>query len=62
MKCKALILLCCLWTSVVSAQHQDCVLWYTKPANNWNEALPVGNGRLGAMFFGGCRNETIQLK
>lgn len=61
MKCKALILLCCLWTSVVSAQHQDCVLWYTKPANNWNEALPVGNGRLGAMFFGGCRNETIQL-
>ena len=45
----------------MSAQHQDCVLWYTKPANNWNEALPVGNGRLGAMFFGGCRNETIQL-
>lgn len=60
-KSKTLFFLCCLWTSLVSAQQQDCVLWYTKPAQNWNEALPIGNGRLGAMVYGGCRNEIIQL-
>ncbi|MCF0176734.1 MAG: glycoside hydrolase N-terminal domain-containing protein, partial [Bacteroidales bacterium] len=37
------------------------VLWYTKPAQNWNEALPVGNGRLGAMDYGHVWYETIQL-
>jgi hypothetical protein len=28
-------------------------LWYRQPATTWNQALPVGNGRLGAMVFGG---------
>ncbi|MCB9355212.1 MAG: glycoside hydrolase family 95 protein [Lewinellaceae bacterium] len=37
------------------------ILWYDKPANIWEEALPVGNGRLGAMVFGGADAETIQL-
>ncbi|WP_438862525.1 glycoside hydrolase family 95 protein [Neptunicella sp.] len=36
-------------------------LWYDKPASQWEEALPVGNGRLGAMIYGGVPNETIQL-
>lgn len=36
-------------------------LWYDKPAQNWNEALPVGNGRLGGMVFGGITDERIQL-
>lgn len=36
-------------------------LWYQKPAANWNEALPIGNGRLGAMMFGGVAQERIQL-
>ncbi|SHJ75118.1 alpha-L-fucosidase 2 [Tangfeifania diversioriginum] len=36
-------------------------LWYDKPASNWNEALPVGNGRLGAMIYGDPANEKIQL-
>ncbi len=36
-------------------------LWYKRPAVNWNEALPVGNGRLGAMIFGGVVNERLQL-
>lgn len=36
-------------------------LWYTKPAARWEEALPVGNGRLGAMVFGGTTNERLQL-
>jgi alpha-L-fucosidase 2 len=36
-------------------------LWYDKPASNWNEALPIGNGRLGAMVYGDPANEKIQL-
>ena len=37
------------------------VLWYDKPALEWTDALPVGNGRLGAMIFGGPANEQLQL-
>jgi len=37
------------------------VLWYRQPAKTWNEALPVGNGRLGGMVFGGTDTERIQL-
>lgn len=36
-------------------------LWYKKPANNWNEALPLGNGRLGAMVYGGIGLEHLQI-
>ena len=36
-------------------------LWYNQPAQKWTEALPVGNGRLGAMVFGGVVREQIQL-
>ena len=36
-------------------------LWYTKPAVKWEEALPLGNGHIGAMVFGGIENELIQL-
>src|SRR6476660_8207170 len=36
-------------------------LWYRRPANLWVEALPVGNGRLGAMVFGGVAHERIQF-
>lgn len=36
-------------------------LWYDKPAAEWNEALPVGNGRLGGMVFGNALAERIQL-
>jgi len=37
------------------------VLWYRQPARAWVEALPLGNGRLGAMVFGGVEKERIQL-
>jgi len=37
------------------------LLWYTAPAQQWEEALPVGNGRLGAMAYGKYGQETIQL-
>lgn len=42
------------------AQHQN-ILWSDKPAKVWTEALPVGNGRLGAMIFGGVNEDKIQL-
>ena len=37
------------------------VLWYDKPGTQWVEALPIGNGRLGAMIFGGVASERLQL-
>src|SRR5512139_2410821 len=36
-------------------------LWYTRPAARWEEALPIGNGRLGAMIFGRIAQERLQL-
>jgi alpha-L-fucosidase 2 len=36
-------------------------IWFTRPASSWNEALPVGNGRLGAMIFGGIERERLEL-
>src|SRR6188474_2597512 len=36
-------------------------LWYETPARVWTEALPIGNGRLGAMVFGGTASERLQL-
>ena len=39
----------------------NLVLWYQKPAEAWTDALPVGNGKLGAMVFGGVKRERIQL-
>ncbi|MFT7775063.1 glycosyl hydrolase family 95 catalytic domain-containing protein [Roseateles sp.] len=48
------------------AQAQDTKsqpyrLWYRRPADEWVQALPVGNGRLGAMVFGGTHTERLQL-
>jgi alpha-L-fucosidase 2 len=37
------------------------LLWYVRPARTWTEALPVGNGRLGAMVFGGATEERLAL-
>ena len=34
-------------------------MYYAKPASNWHEALPLGNGRIGAMVFGGTKTEKI---
>ncbi len=49
--------LCCLQM----LQAQDLKLWYKQPAVKWTEALPVGNGRIGAMIFGGVENDRIQF-
>lgn len=49
--------------SILNAAPADelLILWYDKPAAEWTEALPVGNGRLGAMIFGGPATEQLQL-
>ena len=41
--------------------NDSLLLWYDKPASEWTEALPIGNGRLGAMIFGGPATEQLQL-
>ncbi|MET0394230.1 MAG: glycoside hydrolase N-terminal domain-containing protein [Chitinophagaceae bacterium] len=43
------------------AQAQPLQLWYTRPAVKWTEALPIGNGRIGAMVFGGIAQDRIQF-
>ncbi len=57
------VLLILLITGSGAAQQERAALtlWYRLPAANWNEALPIGNGRLGAMVFGGVDTERLQL-
>ena len=59
MKFSPLILVLALFSSFASAA--DLKLWYTQPAQKWEEALPIGSGRLGAMVFGGTFEERIQF-
>jgi alpha-L-fucosidase 2 len=59
-KLKNTLLVLFAGTSSLYAQ-QDLTLHYDKPAKEWTEALPVGNGRLGAMIFGKVNEELIQL-
>ena len=47
--------------SVASFSQSDLKLWYNKPAKQWTEALPVGNGTFGGMVFGKVDEELIQL-
>ncbi|MBD0368009.1 MAG: glycoside hydrolase family 95 protein, partial [Flavisolibacter sp.] len=56
-----IIVLCCLCNQIQAQQDSTLLLWYKQPASNWNEALPVGNGRLGAMVFGGIQTDRLQL-
>ena len=52
--------MCVIWLGL-SASAGDLKLWYSRPAGNWTEALPVGNSRLGAMVYGGTGREDLQL-
>jgi alpha-L-fucosidase 2 len=48
--------------SSLSQKNQDLKLWYKQPSGDtWENALPIGNGRLGAMVYGNVEKETIQL-
>jgi len=53
-----LILVASLFSCSAKKPSPDLVLFYSQPAKNWNEALPVGNSRLGAMIFGAVARET----
>jgi alpha-L-fucosidase 2 len=46
---------------MLSAFSQGNRLWYDKPSFKWTDALPIGNGRLGAMIFGGVEEDRIQF-
>ncbi len=48
-------------SSQIDSQVNAMSLWYRQPASNWNQALPIGNGRLGAMVFGGVDCELLEL-
>ncbi len=57
-----LMVLACLFSGDCAALAGELLtLHYLQPAQKWEEALPVGNGRLGAMVFGGVPEERIQL-
>jgi len=58
---KIFLLACGTVISVSIQAQQNLKLTYNKPAENWNEALPIGNGKLGAMVFGGASQEHLQL-
>ena len=45
----------------IAATDESLQLWYDRPADEWTDALPIGNGRLGAMIFGGPAIERLQL-
>lgn len=52
----------CIACNVVPTKEKTLRLWYDKPATDWmTEALPIGNGYMGAMFFGGVEKEQIQF-
>lgn len=50
-----------LFICVSGIAQQDLQLWYSSPAKQWTDAMPVGNGRMGAMVFGRYGEERIQL-
>ena len=56
-------MLCLCGTEIAEAQssHTPYIIWYDRPAQAWEEALPIGNGRLAAMVYGDPQNEELQL-
>lgn len=62
MKRIAFLVAVCFAGFVVSGQNDPNLrLWYNKPAKAWEEALPLGNGKTGAMVFGKVKSERYQL-
>lgn len=57
-------IICCILSALACFSVKggnNLELWYSSPANEWVEALPVGNSRMGAMIYGGITKERIQL-
>ena len=53
-------LLCCI-SKIHSIEQPSTTLFFDKPANGWFEAIPIGNGRLGGMVYGGTTIDTIRV-
>lgn len=49
------------FTNPASAPEKAMSLWYRKPAEEWAQSIPLGNGRIGAMVWGGVVNDTVSL-
>lgn len=58
---KGMYVLLCLLFGSVAGWADNLRLWYSKPATEWTEALPLGNSRLGVMVYGGVEKEELQL-
>src|SRR3954464_8995418 len=62
MKSVFIVFLLTVATNCYSQNNADLKLWYNHPSGDvWENALPIGNGRLGAMVYGNVETETIQL-
>src|SRR5215203_3850621 len=55
------IVLALILSMTTFTSASELKLWYAQPAAKWEEALPVGSGRMGAMIFGGTAEERIQF-
>lgn len=58
---KNIVAVCVFSCMSVMTWGDDLKLWYSTPAKNWEEALPVGNSKMGAMVFGGTEQEKLEL-
>jgi len=58
---KIIFILLCIISCYNSFAQEDLKLWYTTPSKAWTDALPLGNGRLGAMVYGIPQRDTIQI-
>jgi alpha-L-fucosidase 2 len=60
--CKKITIVTLLLANAFCSTGQSPLkLWYNQPASKWVEALPIGNGKIGAMVFGGVEEELLQL-
>src|SRR5215213_1939999 len=50
-----------VYTALAQPVPDHLTIWYKQPATAWEEALPLGNGKTGAMIFGGVSRERFQL-
>ncbi|MEP7321323.1 MAG: glycoside hydrolase family 95 protein, partial [Saprospiraceae bacterium] len=58
---KNILSILALFFILFNLQAQDHLLWYDQPARVFEEALPIGNGRIGAMVYGGVNRERLSL-
>jgi alpha-L-fucosidase 2 len=60
-RCLFILAFLFIFVTTEAQEKNNLTLWYYQPAEKWTEALPIGNGRLGAMIFGGVEQDRIQF-